>query len=67
MRGALVSRIKILAKLDIAAAAPPAGRTDPDQVEGPDRAIDVRVSTLPTHFGEKVVLRLLGVGAGRRR
>jgi type IV pilus assembly protein PilB len=58
MHGALVSRIKILAKLDISQQRlPQDGRM---KAKSRDRAIDLRVSTLPTHFGEKVVLRLLG-------
>ena len=58
MHAALVSRVKILAKLDISQQRlPQDGRM---KVKGHDRAIDLRVSTLPTHFGEKVVLRLLG-------
>ena len=58
MHGALVSRIKILAKLDISQQRlPQDGRM---KVKGYDRAVDLRVSTLPTHFGEKVVMRLLG-------
>ena len=54
---ALVSRIKVLAKLDIAEhRAPQDGRVHAS-VEG--REIDLRVSTLPTVLGEKVVLRVL--------
>jgi type II secretory ATPase GspE/PulE/Tfp pilus assembly ATPase PilB-like protein len=58
MHAALLSRVKILAKLDIAKQRlPQDGRI---KVRTRDRRIDVRVSTLPTHFGEKAVLRLLG-------
>jgi type IV pilus assembly protein PilB len=58
MCGALVSRVKILAKLDIdKQRLPQDGRI---KVRTRDRRIDLRVSTLPTHFGEKAVLRLLG-------
>jgi type IV pilus assembly protein PilB len=57
MRGSLLSRIKILAKLDIAEQRLPQDGRIQYQVQ--DQAIDVRVSTLPTHFGEKAVLRLL--------
>jgi type IV pilus assembly protein PilB len=58
MGPALLSRIKILAKLDIAQQRlPQDGRI---KVKTNDRAMDVRVSTMPTHFGEKAVLRLLG-------
>ena len=57
LRGPLLSRIKILAKLDIAEQRlPQDGRF---QHLTPDGTIHLRVSTLPTHFGEKAVLRLL--------
>jgi type IV pilus assembly protein PilB len=58
MSASLMSRIKILAKLDIAQQRlPQDGRI---KARMRDRAIDLRVSTLPTHFGEKAVMRLLG-------
>ncbi|MBU1565933.1 MAG: type II secretion system ATPase GspE [Proteobacteria bacterium] len=54
---ALVSRIKIMAKLNIAEKRlPQDGRIE---LKVANREIDVRVSTLPTAFGERVVLRLL--------
>jgi type IV pilus assembly protein PilB len=54
---ALVSRLKITASLDIAERRRPQdGRI---KVRHGQRTLDVRVSTLPTHLGEKVVLRLL--------
>jgi type IV pilus assembly protein PilB len=57
LRVPLLSRIKILAKLDIAEQRlPQDGRF---QFHAPDSTIHLRVSTLPTHFGEKAVLRLL--------
>jgi type IV pilus assembly protein PilB len=57
LRAPLLSRIKILAKLDIAEQRlPQDGRI---QYQTPDATIHLRVSTLPTHFGEKAVLRLL--------
>jgi type IV pilus assembly protein PilB len=57
MRGPLLSRIKILAKLNIAEQRlPQDGRIQHKTPGGP---IQLRVSTLPTHFGEKAVLRLL--------
>ncbi len=57
----LVSRLKILATLDIAERRlPQDGRM---KAKFQNRAMDLRVSTLPTHFGEKVVLRLLGAAA----
>ncbi len=53
---AIVSRIKVLADLDIAIRLlPQDGRLT---VHLPDREVDIRVSTLPTSFGEKTVMRL---------
>jgi general secretion pathway protein E len=53
----LVSRLKIMAKLDIAEKRlPQDGRI---QLKIAGRHVDVRVSTIPTHYGERVVLRLL--------
>ena len=53
----LVSRVKVMAKLDIAKKRlPQDGRFSLNLGE---RAIDVRVSTLPTQYGERVVMRLL--------
>jgi type IV pilus assembly protein PilB len=52
----IVSRIKVLADLDIAVRLlPQDGRLT---VHLPDREVDIRVSTLPTAHGEKVVMRL---------
>jgi len=61
LKDALTSRIKILSKLDIAEKRlPQDGRIKLKvKVEGRTRELDFRVSTLPTLFGEKVVLRLL--------
>ena len=61
MRDALISRIKILSKLDISEKRlPQDGRIKIKvKVESRSRELDFRVSTLPTLFGEKVVLRLL--------
>jgi general secretion pathway protein E len=57
VQAALVSRIKIMARLNIAEKRlPQDGRIE---LKVADREIDVRVSTLPTAFGERVVLRLL--------
>ena len=58
MRNAIVSRIKIMAKLDIAERRMPQdGRIKLKM--GKNREMDYRVSVLPTLFGEKVVMRLL--------
>ena len=53
----LVSRIKVMARLDIAEKRMPQDGRISLALGG--RAIDVRVSTLPARFGERVVLRLL--------
>jgi type IV pilus assembly protein PilB len=61
MRDALTSRIKIMAKLDIAEKRlPQDGRIKIRvRLDGRSRELDFRVSSLPTIFGEKLVLRLL--------
>ena len=58
----LVSRIKVMAKLDIAEKRVPQDGRIPLRIGG--REVDVRVSTLPTGNGERVVLRLLDKQAG---
>ena len=59
----LISRIKILADLDIAERrAPQDGRF---LVRIGERHLDLRVSTLPTNYGEKVVMRLLSPDSTR--
>jgi general secretion pathway protein E len=57
LHGALISRIKIMAQLDIAEKRLPQDGRITLRVGG--RALDVRVSTLPTGHGERAVLRLL--------
>jgi general secretion pathway protein E len=53
----LVSRVKVMARLNIAEKRlPQDGRIE---IKVADRSVDIRVSTLPTAFGERVVLRLL--------
>ncbi|MBZ0170531.1 type II secretion system protein E [Candidatus Methylomirabilis lanthanidiphila] len=57
LHAAVTSRIKIMARLDIAERRMPQdGRI---KVKMRDRELDLRVSTVPTLFGEKVVMRLL--------
>ncbi|HAG08832.1 MAG TPA: type II secretion system protein GspE, partial [Desulfotomaculum sp.] len=57
VQASLVARLKILAELNIAERRlPQDGRI---QIKYQGRAIDLRISTLPTVFGEKVVVRLL--------
>lgn len=63
LHGALVSRIKVMSKLDIAEKRlPQDGRMSLRVAEHP---VDVRVSTLPTQHGERVVLRLLDKQSAR--
>jgi type IV pilus assembly protein PilB len=61
MRDALISRLKIMSKLDISEKRlPQDGRIKIKvKIDNRSRELDFRVSTLPTLFGEKVVLRLL--------
>jgi general secretion pathway protein E len=54
---AIVSRLKVMAKLDIAEKRLPQDGRIPIKVA--DKDIDIRVSIIPTSFGERVVLRLL--------
>ena len=54
---AIISRIKVMAKLDIAEQrVPQDGRC---QVVADGKEVDLRISTLPTVLGEKVVIRVL--------
>lgn len=53
----LTSRVKIMAKLDIAEKRLPQDGRISLKIAG--RSVDVRVSTIPTHHGERIVLRLL--------
>lgn len=59
----LVSRIKVMAKLDIAEKRIPQDGRISLRIAG--RAVDVRVSTMPTGHGERVVLRLLDKNSTR--
>jgi general secretion pathway protein E len=59
----VVSRIKVMAKLDIAEKRLPQDGRISLRIAG--RAVDVRVSTMPSGHGERVVLRLLDKHAGR--
>jgi type IV pilus assembly protein PilB len=61
VQAATTSRIKIMASMNIAERRlPQDGRID---LRVDDREIDLRVSTIPTIFGEKVVMRILDKGA----
>jgi type IV pilus assembly protein PilB len=61
LKDAITSRLKIMAKLDISEKRlPQDGRIMLKmQIGGKKKALDFRVSTLPTLWGEKIVLRLL--------
>ena len=71
IRDKIATRIKVLSRLDISEKrvpqdgrmklliTVPKDRKDKDNKETIDRAIDFRVSTLPTLFGEKIVIRIL--------
>lgn len=62
IKNALVSRVKILANLDITERrVPQDGRIK--MKLGKNKAVDFRVSTLPTLFGESIVLRILDQGS----
>jgi general secretion pathway protein E len=63
LHAALISRIKIMAQLDIAEKRLPQDGRITLRIGG--RPMDVRVSTLPTGHGERAVLRLLDKEAGR--
>jgi len=59
----IISRVKVMAKLDIAEKRLPQDGRISLRIAG--RAVDVRVSTIPSGHGERVVLRLLDKQAGR--
>jgi len=61
MQAAVTARIKIIAHMDIAERRLPQDGRFKMKVSG--RAIDVRVSTIPTIYGEKVVMRILDASA----
>ncbi|MEO7390551.1 MAG: type IV-A pilus assembly ATPase PilB [Ramlibacter sp.] len=60
----LASRIKVISRMDISEKRVPQDGKMKLKV-GPDRVIDFRVSTLPTLFGEKIVIRILDPGSAR--
>lgn len=62
LQGALTSRIKIMAKLDITEKRLP--QDGKIKIRVSDREIELRVSTLPSQFGEKVVIRILDSKSG---
>lgn len=61
MQGMLIARIKIISNLNITEnRIPQDGRV---KITIQDRSVDIRVSTLPSIYGEKVVMRILDLGA----
>ncbi|MFQ5901290.1 MAG: ATPase, T2SS/T4P/T4SS family [Thermodesulfobacteriota bacterium] len=61
VQGAVTSRVKIMASMDIAEKrVPQDGRI---KIRMEDRELDLRVSTLPTQYGEKIVIRVLDTQA----
>jgi len=61
MQAAVIARIKILSKMDIAERRlPQDGRF---KIKASNRDIDVRVSAIPTIYGEKIVMRILDTAA----
>ncbi|UCF16671.1 MAG: Flp pilus assembly complex ATPase component TadA [Phycisphaerales bacterium] len=63
MQAAVIARIKIIARMDIAERRLPQDGRFKMKISG--KAIDVRVSTIPTIYGEKVVMRILDASAVR--
>ncbi len=59
----LVSRIKVMARLDIAEKRLPQDGRITVRLAG--HAVDIRVSTIPSAFGERIVMRLLDQAAGQ--
>ena len=60
----LASRIKVISRMDISEKRVPQDGRMKLKI-GPDRVIDFRVSTLPTLFGEKIVIRILDPGTAK--
>ena len=65
VQGAVTSRVKIMARMDIAEKKIPQDGRIKVRVEGRD--LDLRVSTLPTHYGEKITIRILDTKAVKLR
>ena len=63
LQSAVISRVKIMSKLDIAERRLPQDGRIKMTVQG--KPVDFRVSTIPTLFGESVVLRILDQGSVR--
>jgi type IV pilus assembly protein PilB len=64
LRGAVITRFKLMAGLDVAERRTPQEGQIRGFHAGMEREIDLRVATMPTAAGEKLVLRLLDRGSG---
>lgn len=64
MHPAIASRIKVMSKLDISNRKTPQDGAIKLKVD--DQMLDLRISTLPTHLGEKIVMRLLRSDEGAK-
>jgi len=64
MQGAVISRIKVQSGLDIAEKRSPQDGRFTARIGAEQKKVDIRVATLPTRFGERVTMRLLGGQAG---
>ena len=63
MYGAVISRVKVIGGMDIAERRiPQDGRAT---VRYEDRTLDIRIASMPTVFGEKIVMRLLERDSGQ--
>jgi len=60
----LASRIKVISRMDISEKRVPQDGRMKLKI-GPDRSLDFRISTLPTLFGEKIVIRILDANSAR--
>lgn len=60
LKGAVVSRLKVMSGLDIAEKRAPQDGRFTARIGADQTKVDIRVATLPTRFGERVTLRLLG-------
>ncbi|MCX7934961.1 MAG: GspE/PulE family protein [Planctomycetota bacterium] len=60
LAAAVISRLKVLAQMDIAVTRQPQDGSFAYLVPGTDRRLDIRLATAPTRQGERATLRLLG-------
>ena len=65
LKDKISSRIKVMAKLDISEKRVPQDGRIKMRLDGNKKSIDFRVSTLPTLFGEKIVMRILDASSAK--